>query len=127
MSEPTPGDQEQQESPQPAPQPAPQAMAQPAPAATSSGWRGRLHRLRGTRLRLTSVLAAVGFLLLGGVGGFGLAQAVDDSGHGHRHGPGHGMWQDGGRFRDGGPGQGPQGPQGPRWQVPRGGGGPDGR
>ena len=71
------------------------------------------------------MLAAVGFLLLGGVAGFGLAQAVDDSGNGHRpHGPEHSAWQDGGRYRDGGPGQG-QGPQGP---MPRpGGGGPNSR
>ena len=74
------------------------------------GWRDRMASARG-RVRGTrglAVLVAAAALLVGGLGGFAVANAVDDETGGARHGDAPGQapqWDDQGD-RDGGPGHG---------------------
>jgi hypothetical protein len=83
------------------------APAEARPA--KPGWRDRMASARG-RVRGTrgvAVLVAAAALLVGGLGGFAVAQVVDDeSGEGLHDAPGQGPLGDEHGDRHGGPGQG---------------------
>ena len=87
-----------------------EAVPPPEPQSARRGWRDRMASARG-RVRGTrglAVLVAAAALLVGGLGGFAVANAVDDEPGGARPGdaPGQGpQWDDHGD-RHGGPGQG---------------------
>ena len=87
-----------------------EAVPPAVPPAAQRGWRDRMASARG-RVRGTrglAVLVAAAALLVGGLGGFAVANAVDDETGGARHGDAPGQapqWDDHGD-RDGGPGHG---------------------
>jgi len=87
-----------------------EAVPTAEPPAAQRGWRDRMAsargRVRGTR-GLASLVAAAA-LLVGGLGGFAVANAVDDEPGGARPGdaPGQGPQWDEHGDRHGGPGQG---------------------
>jgi len=86
-----------------------EAVPPAEPPAAQRGWRDRMAargRVRGTRG--LAILVAAAALLVGGLGGFAVANAVDDEPGGARPGdvPGQGPQRDEHGDRHGGPGQG---------------------
>ncbi len=87
-----------------------EAVPAAEPQSAQRGWRDRMASARG-RVRGTrglAVLVAAAALLVGGLGGFAVAHAVDDQPGGGRPGdvPGQGPQGDDHGDRHGGPGQG---------------------
>ena len=81
-----------------------EAVSPAEPQSAGRGWRDRMASARGRvrGARGLAVLVAAGALLVGGLGGFAVADAVDGSDGGR---PGDAPWGDHGD-RHGGPGQG---------------------